>query len=111
MKYFKPSEFACYEKLSPDLLARLDRAREIAGVPFVVTSDYRTPAQNVAAHGSVNSSHLRGLAVDIACHSALDRYSIIFGALAAGFTRIGIGRTFVHLDVDSSLPNPRIWNY
>jgi len=28
-----------------------------------------------------------------------------------GFRRIGIGRNFVHVDNDASLPNPTIWLY
>jgi hypothetical protein len=32
-------------------------------------------------------------------------------ALKAGFTRIGIGKTFVHMDRDPFLPQPRLWLY
>lgn len=111
LKYFKPSEFSEYEKMSPDFLLRLDRARDIAGVPFVITSSFRSELDNERVNGAKNSAHLRGLAVDIRCTTAYDRYRIVYGLMAAGFMRIGIARNFVHCDIDASLPYPRIWLY
>lgn len=35
----------------------------------VITSDYRTPAQNEAAGGAANSAHVHGLALDFALRS------------------------------------------
>ena len=32
-------------------------------------------------------------------------------ALQSGFLRIGLGKDFIHLDVDTLLPSPRIWTY
>lgn len=113
--YFSDSEFArigCTRSdINPDSLLRLNAAREHAGIPFILTSAFRTPAQNASVRGALNSAHLRGRAFDIRCCSASDRYKILLAALAVGFCRIGIGRNFVHVDDDVSLPHPRIWIY
>lgn len=93
----------CEEVPSPSCLnessiLRLDRARQIAGIPFVVNSSYRSPAYEVSKGRSGSSAHCLGRAFDIKCLSSRERYLIITGAIAAGFSRIGIYSKFVHLD-------------
>lgn len=110
MKYFLPSEFRHFDKMNTTLLQMLDEMREIAGVPIVVTSSYRTPAENVAAGGVKDSSHLKGLAVDIHVPSNRYRLRYLDAALRVGFRRIGIGSVFMHLDIDDSKPDS-IWLY
>ena len=46
------------------LMMALDRARADAGVPFVVTSGWRSVAHNAAVGGAGDSAHLAGHAVD-----------------------------------------------
>jgi hypothetical protein len=50
MQHFNIEEFACHccGKIAMDeaFLARLEKAREIAGVPFKITSGYRCPKHN-----------------------------------------------------------------
>ena len=60
-KYFKEIEY----NMDADFLAKLDEARELANIPFTINSAYRSPEQNARVGGKPNSSHLRGLAVDI----------------------------------------------
>lgn len=116
-KYFSNDDFqratpSCnIADMSPALLQRLDRAREIAGIPFVVTSAYR-PQEWEKSHGrSGNGAHPRGMAVDIRCRNSSDRWRIAFAAFAAGFPRIGVARGFVHLDICEDLPHPVLWTY
>jgi len=116
IKHFESSEFTCngiecYDKMSDNLLLSLGTARVIAGIPFHLNSSWRDEDTNQLAGGKPNSAHLRGNAVDIACANSSDRYLIVDAAMAAGFTRIGIGNTFVHLDVDKDLPDNVIWTY
>ena len=47
------------------LMVRLDMARELCGFPIVITSGRRTEEQNENAGGTKESSHLKGLAVDL----------------------------------------------
>ena len=46
------------------LMVVLDRARADLGVPFCVTSGYRSVEHNGAVNGQVDSAHLSGEAVD-----------------------------------------------
>jgi len=116
MKYFKPKEFTCdgvecFDKMQPSTLDMLDKARELARVPFTINSSWRSEARNIAVKGSKNSSHLRGYAVDIKCNNSIDRFKIIEALTKAGYTRIGIAKTFIHCDNDPSLAAGVIWLY
>lgn len=115
LTYFSISEFD-----SPDVygsgknmhnstLLMLDKAREIAGVPFKINSGYRTKAHNAKLKGAVkNSSHTRGYAADI--HTTPKTAKVIEQALRkAGFKRIGKYNTFIHADNDPSKPTPATW--
>ena len=94
--------------LSPTLIALLDYARDLAGVPFVITSGFRTTEENRAAGGADNSAHLRGLAVDLRVHDSASRYKIIRALIKVGFARIVVYESdgHVHADIDYALPNP-----
>lgn len=115
--YFSSQEFD-----SPDLpgsgklmqaefMEMLVAAREQAGIPFNITSGYRTVAYNKKVGGVMDSPHLLGYAADIAVVGSRDRYIIIKSAQDAGFRRIGIGRTFIHLDCDPRKDPDVIWLY
>lgn len=115
--YFNASEFRrCTPpcdigQMSPAFLAQLDRVREAAGIPLVLNCAYRSVAYERKKGRSGNSAHTRGLAVDIRCNTSANRYKIIRAALECGITRIGVGKTFVHLDSDPSLVQGVIWHY
>lgn len=115
MKHFTLSEFKCSccdtEEMQREFLNQLDLAREIAGVPFKITSGYRCPEHNKAVGGVQDSSHTKGLAADIACVNGPRRYKIIVALLNAGFTRIGVHRKFIHVDADHSKSQQVIWMY
>ncbi len=94
------------------MIRDLDRARGIAEVPFVITSSIRCAYHNASLTNSTpTSSHLAGLAVDIACDSSYERYRILHGLQQAGFTRLGIGSKFIHADMDPNKPRELIWIY
>ena len=63
-KHFQAEEFDHPDKLDPELLLLLDWTRADSGVPFIITSDYRTPEHNKRIGGSPYSLHPAGLAVD-----------------------------------------------
>ena len=116
-KYFHPSEFtrctpSCrIEQMDAGFLALLDEVREAAGIPLVLNCAFRSVAWERARGRSGNSAHTRGRAVDIRCNSSANRYKIVAAALGCGIRRIGIGKTFVHLDNDDTLPQGVIWDY
>ena len=115
MKHFKMSEFACpccgESEMSSDFIADLNFAREIAETPFVITSGYRCQNHNAVVGGVASSSHTRGCAVDIKADNSRHRFLIINSLLQAGFTRLGIADTFIHVDSDGLKDKEVIWTY
>lgn len=121
LKYFNLSEFdspdheGSHVNMDSNFLQLLDKAREIAGVPFRITSGYRTKSYNesLRAKGykaSPNSSHTKGVAVDIAISSGSERWVILNALIQVGVRRFGISSNFLHADVDADKPNA-VWTY
>lgn len=116
-KYFKDSEFkrctpSCsISDMDEGFMALLDNIREAAGIPLVLTSAYRSKEWEEAHKRTVNSAHTRGKAVDIRCNTSANRLKIVRAAIGWGITRIGIGKNFVHIDNDPTLPQGVIWTY
>tara|TARA_R110001592_G_scaffold99846_2_gene284064 strand:+ start:651 stop:944 length:294 start_codon:yes stop_codon:yes gene_type:complete len=94
-----------------DFLDKLDKAREFANIPFIINSAYRSPEQNARVGGKPNSSHLRGLAVDIRANDSSTRYIVLNALISVGFNRIGIASSFIHVDDDKEKANNVIWTY
>lgn len=119
MKYFSLAEFDSPDapgsgvNMHQDLLEILDEMRAIYGRPIAITSGYRTPEHNASLgkNASKNSSHLKGLAVDIGIENSNQRYEIIRIAMLLGIKRIGTGKGFVHIDIDNSKPQNVNWVY
>lgn len=111
--YFEESEV---EGLDHEFVALLDKARHIAGVPFIITSGLRTLQANQSLTGAAkDSAHLRGLAVDLRVRTSNEVFRIIQAAIAMGICRIGVyvapDMTFrhLHLDSDKTLPQEVMW--
>ena len=117
MKYFNYSEFdspdvqGSGQMMDIDFLQLLDQARDRFDKPITINSGYRTPAYNESVGGTENSSHLKGLAADVACIASQDRFNLINIFLDLGITRIGIAKTFIHIDVDPDKSPDVIWTY
>lgn len=115
LTHFVPAEFSCpccgAWDMNHDFLSKLDRARKYARVPFRITSGFRCPRHNAEVGGKETSSHLRGYAADIAVTSSAVRFRVVRGLMEAGFTRIGIGKTFIHVDADPDKPDWVTWLY
>lgn len=114
VKFFNKKEFNCRccgkSNISANLILKLDLARELAETPFVITSGYRCPKHNIEVGGVNDSAHIHGLAVDIAVADNIARLNILRGLIIAGFRRIGIGKDFIHADIDKTKPN-NLWLY
>lgn len=118
MKHFNLSEFDSPDapgsgsNMDPHFLKLLDEMRGEAGIPFIINSGYRTREYNrTLKEATPNSAHTRGMAVDIAAASGVEKWLIVDAAIKARIKRIGIGKHFVHIDIDGTLPNPTIWLY
>ena len=103
---FYRDEFACphcgVADIDLDLVKKLQELRSAIGRSLVITSGYRCQEHNdTIPHSSKHSSHIKGLAVDIACSNSVDRYDLIALCMRA-FRRIGIYSGWIHVDIDES---------
>lgn len=115
-RFFSDSDFRrCLPSCSIDdmdegFLKRLDTARSYSQYPFLITSAFRSVAYEREKKRDGKSSHTKGVAVDINCRDSVRRLVIIQSLLRAGFRRIGISSTFIHVDYDLDKPQC-IWLY
>lgn len=100
-----------FDFYDPILFVMLDDLRRRAKVPVLLRSGFRDSEYNAKVGGVKDSSHCKGLAMDISCSDSSHRLLYLRSALAAGFRRIGIGKDFLHLDIDSDKPQDVIWLY
>ena len=117
LKYFKLTEFDSPDekdsgkKMDKKFLEKLDYARHNAGIPFKITSGYRTKEHNLKVGGRVGSSHQFGVACDIHCVGSRNRALMVKALLDVGITRIGIAKSFIHCDIDNLKDQDVIWLY
>ena len=99
----------CGGDISDDLKTVIE-ALSFALGGVIVTSGYRCLKHNQEVGGVPDSAHTKGLAADISCKDGAYRLKLVLQALKSGIMRIGIGKTFVHIDIDHSKPDS-IWLY
>lgn len=111
-KNFSRDEFKCkcgcgYYHDVGELVVKLQRLRERVGLRVVVNSGCRCVLHNLEVGGSEGSAHLVGKAADIVCQ---DMKLLLEKALKI-FSRVGIARDFIHVDIDDSKPQDIYWVY
>jgi len=117
MKHFKISEFdspdevGSGERMDAEVLQMIDQARELFGKPVRINSGVRTEKRNQEVGGSKTSSHLKGYAIDVSCDNSADRFRLIEVLMLVGFNRLGIAKTFIHVDNDPDKSKNVIWVY
>lgn len=97
--------------LNPAFVEKLIYAQKMCGIPFTITSAYRSQAYERSKGRKGTSSHCKGLAVDVSSIDSHTRYKVLLGAALAGIPRIGVGKRFLHLDIDETKPHPIIFHY
>lgn len=110
-RWFTPKELACKGTgellVNHDAIARLERMRDMAGKPFIITSAYRSPMHNARVGGRPMSFHKFGRAFDIRL-AGHNKEQLIALAGAVGFGGIEArGDVFLHVDTGRQ----RTWNY
>lgn len=114
-EFDSPDEIGSGEKMDKKFLCLLDEARDRAGIPFKITSGYRTQNyhNDLTRRGfktSPTSAHLLGLAADISTPTSEIRFKVLNALLEMNFTRIGIGKNFIHCDIKPS-SHKVCWTY
>lgn len=107
VRHFKPWEFDDADRMRPMVIMALDRVREYAGIPIMVTSDVRPE--------DTDSSHQDGWAVDIADNldgenvSSRWRYLVLRALFREEIRRIGIYDRHIHIDMDPERDAEVVW--
>lgn len=121
-KYFKIEEFDCpsgasaSDFINHDFVKKLNSARHSAGIPFEINSGVRSPEHNESIGGKENSSHLTtteggACAADISATDSVSRHKILKALFEHKFNRIGIAKTFIHVDDDKTKSPGVVWVY
>jgi uncharacterized protein YcbK (DUF882 family) len=121
MNYFKPETdpklFFCphchKQGIQQGLIDKLNIARELYGKPMGVVSGIRCVEHNAAVGGVQSSAHVDGNAADVYCYDGFNRFKMIKAFYDAGFNRIGIAESFIHVDVSVKPEHPQnvVWVY
>ena len=101
------------EQIHSQVLDYVRSAQALCGFRLRITSGFRSKAyeRSKGRNGSSSHSKTPGLAVDISVVDSHTRYKVILALLYLGVPRLGIGKTFIHLDIDESKPHPSIFHY
>jgi len=94
-----------------DLVYKLEDMRQLLGFPMIINSGCRCTNHNRVEGGKPNSAHLTGEAADIKIVHSLDRHMFLEAARVVGIKRRGLANTYVHVDISTTLPTPRLWLY
>lgn len=105
---FKPTNSALWflESLSRDYHAKFNK-------DLYVTSGARCFAHNADVGGVANSAHTKGLAFDVMFENSRECFALIAHLFKMGVPRIGINfaKSFIHFDIDTSLPQNVLFKY
>ena len=119
VKYFKLKEFACkcgkcdgLANVNFDLVLALDKLREKYGLPIKINSGYRCLQHPNTKDSPTSSHYVGGCAADISVKSSRERFMLLDLIIRHDlFDRIGIGKDFLHLDIDKDKDKMVAWLY
>lgn len=109
----------CDEKMiSQKLAERLILAQRMCGEQFTITCAFRSQKwerdhgrKGTSSHCKMKNGEPCSLAVDVSAVNSHLRFKILAGLILAGFPRLGIGKTFIHADIDETKPHPIVFHY
>lgn len=123
IKYFKREDFLCkgsgecggQDLIDRKLVRLLDHIRKATGKPMTVNSACRCEDYNKKVGGAKKSAHVPiekiSYAADIRCRDSRTRFLFIKFATELGINRIGVAKTFLHLDTSPHLSEQVVWFY
>jgi uncharacterized protein YcbK (DUF882 family) len=103
----------CGGDISNELKDKIAFIEAMLKFELTATSGFRCPAYNVKVGGVANSSHTKGLAIDVIVSNSRNRYLLIKALNNVNINRFGISfkGNFIHFDIDSSLDQEVCWGY
>ena len=112
---FNRSEFACKCKCGKDdikeeLVIKIQLIRDQLGRSIRINSGIRCEQHNANTKAKPGSSHIGGWAADLGYAGSAERYELIEAAVGV-FNRVGIAKTFIHVDVDPNKSPRVVWLY
>ena len=118
---FTLSEFACSCGCSENrtklgLLSALQEVRDLFGRGIKIASGYRCEFHNKGVGGSPKSSHILGLAADIAIPDSSYAFHLMKAIFESHrFQRVGYGKMsgtlVLHVDIDLDKSQKVLWGY
>lgn len=115
-KYFKYEDFACpccgKNNTLPELINKLDKARELANLPFIIKLGYICENYAKRMNTFIDlklKGHLEGKACKILCIDNFSRFIIISALIQAGFKQIGISEKFIHCEISNDRIPKSFW--
>lgn len=115
-KYFSLNEKTGLNHTIADLVTtfvdKMDIGRGFSGIPWIITSGYRTIQENINVGGVSGSTHILRVGADILADTDSKKFAIVSGAIKAGFNRIGIYDSHIHIDSGPypSFPQNVLWS-
>lgn len=112
-RFDQPGLPGSHKMMKKWFLEAFAKAEKDFGSSLIITSGIRTPEYQkyLTSLGyktaKKNSPHIEGVAADISIIN-LDVNKLIAAFEKVGFTRFGIGKSFLHVDLGDQL-NPKIW--
>ena len=91
------------------LVEILDKAREYAGIPFKITSGYRSPEYETGKGRDPKGPHTTGKAVDLRVRNSNERFLILEALFVVGFRRIGDEIDHIHADICNDRDLSVVW--
>ena len=107
--HFSKKEFDCQcgcvtGEISMELVQKLEKARLDYGSGMRINSGIRCLEHNRKIGSKDTSSHIKCVAADVGCTNMEDRLKLL-SILLKYFKRVGINKSFIHVDVDTEKPN------
>ena len=101
------------QNIDSDLMLLLHELEARMGFELTINSGYRDPTHNEDVGGVPDSEHTYDPAqgVDIWCQRSVTRYKMLKHLFDMGVTRIGIGKTFLHIGTARDKPQFVAWTY
>jgi len=112
---FNRAEYACKcgcgkDDIKDELAMKVQQVRDVLQRGIKINSGVRCPDHNYSIAANPTSSHIGGWAADLSYSGSAQRYELL-NAIMPIFDRVGIAKTFIHVDVDTNKSAGVVWLY